>query len=110
MPAAIGAMRSGTTSLFKSLCLHPSVTGPTLRKGVHFFDTGYRGGPDRYRSYFPLRATLRARPSPPTAAYSAMSAPNQNRATPRIASPPGEWRTNRSARPWTSASEPCKRT
>ncbi|MCP3014372.1 sulfotransferase domain-containing protein [Nocardiopsis dassonvillei] len=56
-----GAQRSGTTSLFRTLCLHPCVTGPTLRKGVHYFDTGYQGGPDRYRAYFPPRARLRAR-------------------------------------------------
>ncbi|WP_017571313.1 sulfotransferase family protein, partial [Nocardiopsis halotolerans] len=56
-----GAQRSGTTSLFRSLCQHPSVTGPTLRKGVHFFDTGYHRDLNRYRSYFPLRATLRGR-------------------------------------------------
>lgn len=56
-----GAQRSGTTSLFKSLCLHPAVTGPTLRKGVHFFDTGYRHGLDWYRSHFPMHRTLRAR-------------------------------------------------
>jgi len=56
-----GAQRSGTTSLFKALCRHPAVTGPTLRKGVHYFDTGYHHGPSWYRSRFPLRMTLRAR-------------------------------------------------
>jgi hypothetical protein len=56
-----GAQRAGTTSLFKALSQHPAATGPTLRKGVHYFDTGYRGGPDRYRAYFPTRARLRAR-------------------------------------------------
>lgn len=53
-----GAQRAGTTSLFRALCQHPAVTGPALRKGVHFFDTGYRGGLSRYRSYFPLRPWL----------------------------------------------------
>ncbi|GAB3731143.1 sulfotransferase family protein [Nocardiopsis nanhaiensis] len=56
-----GAQRSGTTSLFKALSLHPAVTGPTLRKGVHYFDTGHHNGLDWYRAHFPLRATLRAR-------------------------------------------------
>jgi hypothetical protein len=56
-----GAQRSGTTSLFKSLSQHPAVIGPTLRKGVHFFDTGYRHDLAWYRSHFPLRSRLRAR-------------------------------------------------
>lgn len=56
-----GAQRAGTTSLFKALSRHPAVTGPTLRKGVHYFDTGYRHGLDWYRSHFPLRAALRPR-------------------------------------------------
>lgn len=56
-----GAQRSGTTSLFKSLSRHPAVTGPTLRKGVHYFDTGYDRGVDWYRAHFPLRAALRER-------------------------------------------------
>ncbi|MFL1380647.1 MULTISPECIES: sulfotransferase domain-containing protein [unclassified Nocardiopsis] len=56
-----GAQRSGTTSLFKSLCQNPAATGPVLRKGVHFFDTGYDRGTSWYRAHFPLRATLRGR-------------------------------------------------
>ncbi|WP_160050660.1 sulfotransferase domain-containing protein [Nocardiopsis sp. FR4] len=56
-----GAQRAGTTSLFKALCRHPAVTGPTLRKGVHFFDTDYDRGLDWYRAHFPTRAALRAR-------------------------------------------------
>ncbi|GAA1459076.1 sulfotransferase [Nocardiopsis exhalans] len=56
-----GAQRSGTTSLFKALSQHPAATGPVLRKGVHYFDTGYQHGLTWYRSHFPLRATLRAR-------------------------------------------------
>lgn len=56
-----GAQRSGTTSLFKALSQHPAATGPVLRKGVHYFDTGHHNGPNWYRSHFPLRATLRAR-------------------------------------------------
>ncbi|WP_306370009.1 sulfotransferase domain-containing protein [Nocardiopsis sp. CC223A] len=57
-----GAQRSGTTSLFKSLCQNPAATGPVLRKGVHYFDTGYHRGMSWYRSHFPLRASLRGRP------------------------------------------------
>ncbi|GAB2522848.1 sulfotransferase domain-containing protein [Nocardiopsis aegyptia] len=56
-----GAQRAGTTSLFKALAQHPAATGPTLRKGVHFFDTGYRDDLDRYRAHFPTRTRLRAR-------------------------------------------------
>ncbi|MFI6574628.1 sulfotransferase [Nocardiopsis sp. NPDC050513] len=56
-----GAQRSGTTSLFKALARHPAVTGPTLRKGVHYFDVGYARGVDWYRACFPMRASLRAR-------------------------------------------------
>ncbi|MEU3308555.1 sulfotransferase domain-containing protein [Nocardiopsis sp. NPDC006832] len=56
-----GAQRSGTTSLFKTLNLHPAATGPVLRKGVHYFDTGHHNGLDWYRSHFPLRNVLRAR-------------------------------------------------
>ncbi|MFC3994835.1 sulfotransferase family protein [Nocardiopsis sediminis] len=56
-----GGQRCGTTSLFKALVRHPQVAGPTLRKGVHYFDTGYPRGLDWYRAHFPLAATLRAR-------------------------------------------------
>lgn len=56
-----GAQRSGTTSLFKTLNLHPAATGPILRKGVHYFDTGHHNGLDWYRSHFPLCNGLRAR-------------------------------------------------
>lgn len=57
-----GAQRSGTTSLYKSLCQNPGVAGPVLRKGVHYFDTGYHRGASWYRSHFPLRVSLRGRP------------------------------------------------
>ena len=56
-----GAQRSCTTSLFKPLSQQPAATGPVLRKGVHYFDTGHHRGQNWYRSHFPLRATLRAR-------------------------------------------------
>ena len=53
-----GAQRSGTTSLYKALCQNPGAVGPVLRKGVHYFDTGYHRGVSWYRSHFPLRAPL----------------------------------------------------
>ncbi|GAB3452351.1 hypothetical protein GCM10027570_30500 [Streptomonospora sediminis] len=53
-----GAQRCGTTSLFRALVQHPQIAGPPLRKGVHFFDTGYDQGIDWYRGHFPLRALL----------------------------------------------------
>ncbi|WP_408639105.1 sulfotransferase family protein [Nocardiopsis endophytica] len=56
----VGAQRCGTTTLYKALMQHPQVFGPTLRKGVHFFDTAYGRGTDWYRSRFPLRRTVRA--------------------------------------------------
>ncbi|GAA4915321.1 sulfotransferase family protein [Streptomonospora salina] len=54
-----GAQRCGTTSLFRSLAQHPQVAGPPLRKGVHYFDTGYHHGLDWYRGHFPLRVLVR---------------------------------------------------
>ncbi|KOX20806.1 sulfotransferase domain-containing protein [Nocardiopsis sp. NRRL B-16309] len=56
-----GAQRAGTTSLFKALALHPCAVGPTLRKGVHYFDTDYRDDLDHYRARFPARSRLRPR-------------------------------------------------
>ncbi|WP_333563673.1 sulfotransferase family protein [Nocardiopsis suaedae] len=55
-----GAQRCGTTTLYKALMQHPQVLGPTLRKGVHFFDTAYGRGTDWYRSRFPMRRSVRA--------------------------------------------------
>lgn len=55
----IGAQRSGTTSLYRTLAQHPDVIPPSLTKGVHYFDTNYQRGPQWYRSHFPTR--LRAR-------------------------------------------------
>ncbi len=49
----IGAMRSGTTSLFHNLSGHPMVI-PSRRKEVHFFDFQYDRGLDWYKGYFPL--------------------------------------------------------
>jgi hypothetical protein len=57
----IGAQRSGTTSLFHDLCLHPHVVGSTVKE-VHFFDHEYARGLDWYRAFFlPGRRSARAR-------------------------------------------------
>ncbi|MDP9239193.1 MAG: sulfotransferase domain-containing protein [Actinomycetota bacterium] len=57
----VGAQRSGTTSMFKTLIQHPMVARPFLRKGVHFFDIQYDHGFDWYRGRFPLSITTRLR-------------------------------------------------
>ncbi len=50
----IGAMRAGTTSLFKYLDSHPA-TAASLRKEVHYFSRRYDSRDlDWYRSHFPL--------------------------------------------------------
>lgn len=57
----IGAQRSGTTSLHRTLAEHPGVMTPRLAKGVHWWDAR----PDRslgwYRAHFPLRAAVEQR-------------------------------------------------
>ncbi len=53
----VGAQRSGTTSMYKTLSQHPAVLKAVLRKGVHYFDIGYGHGPAWYRSQFPLQLT-----------------------------------------------------
>ena len=57
----VGAQRAGTTSLHRALCAHPSVVGPNLHKGVHYFDVDHAKGPRWYRAHFPLEAVARAR-------------------------------------------------
>lgn len=57
----VGAQRSGTTSLFKTLVQHPLVARPFLRKGIHYFDQRYDRGPAWYRGNFPMTATSRIR-------------------------------------------------
>jgi Sulfotransferase domain len=58
----VGGQRCGTTSMFKTLLEHPSVVGPPMHKGIHFFDTvDYARGLDWYRGQFPLRATMERR-------------------------------------------------
>jgi hypothetical protein len=60
----IGAMKSGTSSLFTFLSQHPQLRAAT-RKEVHFFDGGLRPardnfakGPDWYREHFPLKREM----------------------------------------------------
>lgn len=48
----IGAQRSGTTTLHRSLDRHPQVFMPTQRKELHFFDQYYERGEDWYRAFF----------------------------------------------------------
>jgi hypothetical protein len=57
----VGAQRSGTTSMFKTLMQHPLVARPFLRKGVHYFDIRYGNGFDWYRGHFPLTVSARLR-------------------------------------------------
>jgi len=49
----LGAMKSGTTSLFRYLGQHPKVR-VSAAKAVHFFDLDHSRGPRWYRSHFPL--------------------------------------------------------
>ena len=53
----IGAQRSGTTSLYDYLCMHPSVL-KALRKEAHFFDFNYNYGFDYYRAFFPSKLSF----------------------------------------------------
>ena len=57
----VGAQRSGTTSMYKTLSQHPAVLKAVLRKGVHYFDVGYTNGPGWYRAQFPLQYTATRR-------------------------------------------------
>jgi hypothetical protein len=53
----IGAQRSGTTSLYRHLILHPAVRGSVPAKGVHYFDTSFGESVAWYRAHFPTRLT-----------------------------------------------------
>jgi hypothetical protein len=60
----LGAMKSGTTSLYYYLTQHPQIV-PAMTKEVHFFDGGREGGSDDYQkgisyylSYFPYVSEL----------------------------------------------------
>lgn len=55
----VGAQRSGTTSMYRTLSQHPAVLKAVLHKGVHYFDVGYSNGPAWYRGHFPLERSAR---------------------------------------------------
>jgi len=59
----IGAKRSGTTTLFRSLQSHPDVLGlfPASqdKKSPHYFDLDYQQGERWYRSFFPTERERR---------------------------------------------------
>jgi hypothetical protein len=48
----IGAMKSGTSSLYRNLVEHPEVN-PAVTKEVHYFTKHFDRGPDWYGSQFP---------------------------------------------------------
>ena len=54
----VGGQRCGTTTLFKALVQHRAFLGPTLRKGVHYFDLQPDQPLDWYRAHFPLRSAV----------------------------------------------------
>ena len=49
----IGAMKSGTSSLYRNLVNHPQIVSAT-KKEVHFFDKKYDQGLEWYLSHFPM--------------------------------------------------------
>ncbi len=55
----LGAMKSGTSSLFDYVCQHPGVA-PPFRKETHYLTLGVREGLslDWYRAHFPIRMKL----------------------------------------------------
>jgi hypothetical protein len=55
----VGAQRSGTTSMYRTLSQHPAVLKAVLHKGVHYFDMNYDRGLGWYRAHFPLRSSGR---------------------------------------------------
>jgi hypothetical protein len=54
----VGAQRCGTTTLFKALSQHPAFVGPTMRKGVHYFDLHAEEPLSWYQGQFPTRARI----------------------------------------------------
>jgi hypothetical protein len=56
----IGAMKSGTTSLFSYLIQHPAVAA-SAQKETDYFQFNYHRGTRYYRSYFPISALKKAR-------------------------------------------------
>jgi hypothetical protein len=63
----IGAQRSGTSSLYEYLREHPQLVSSSLKKEIHFFDSGaqkatdnYEKGESWYRAHFPRKQHLAA--------------------------------------------------
>ena len=56
----VGGQRCGTTTLFKTLLEHRNFLGPTLRKGVHYFDLHPEQPLDWYRAHFPTKSSVDA--------------------------------------------------
>lgn len=54
----IGAMKSGTSTLFSYLRQHPQIIG-SHKKEVHFFDRHYPDGKHWYRAHFPYSFSIR---------------------------------------------------
>jgi hypothetical protein len=50
----LGAMKSGSTSVYEMMLEHPSLRG-AVRKEVHFLDRHFDRGPRWYRAQFPAR-------------------------------------------------------
>ncbi len=50
----LGAMKSGSTSVYELMLQHPKVRG-AVRKEVHFLDLHYTRGPHGWRARFPAR-------------------------------------------------------
>ncbi len=56
----VGAMKSGTNTLYSYLCQHPDVRRARVHE-VHFFDNNFHRGVGWYRDHFPARAEAEAR-------------------------------------------------
>lgn len=54
----VGAQRSGTTTLYRTLADHPAVRFPLLTKGLHWFDVEYRRSASWYAAGFPRRRAI----------------------------------------------------
>ncbi len=50
----VGASRSGTTSLFRTLSTHPQVLRPAVSKGVRYFDLNFAQPRSWYYGHFPV--------------------------------------------------------
>ena len=54
----VGGQRCGTTTLFKALAQHHGFLGPTMRKGVHYFDLHPEQSIEWYRAHFPTHGAV----------------------------------------------------